>query len=101
MYCTKSFVYNLFQALFCIGANTSWFIQYQSRLQRNVLTIEEQNDGWTSDGRAWLGYSYYFVSGALCLFILNMFLIYLAIRPWKNKPRTVNDKNPEGVIMLY
>jgi len=96
------FLWNGLGGLFSTGACISWLLQYRNRLRRNVLTSEEQNDGWTSEGRAWLGYSYFFVIASLALFVFNIFLVYLALRPSKSRPaRQTNDKNPEGVIMLY
>jgi len=96
------FLWNGLGGLFSTGASISWLIQFRNRLRRNVLTSDEQNDGWTSDGRAWLGYSYFFVIASLVLYVFNILLIYLAIRPSKSRPaRQSNDKNPEGVIMLY
>jgi hypothetical protein len=89
-------------ALFCTCAGISWLLQYRNSLRKNVLTEDEQNDGWTSDGRAWLGFSYFFVIIALGLYVLNILLVYMAVKPWKNRsPRSTTDKNPEGVIMLY
>lgn len=96
------FLWNGLAALFCTCAGISWLIEYRNSLRKNVLTDDEQNDGWTSDGRAWLGFSYFFVIIALGLYIFNILLVYMAIKPWKNRsPRTTTDKNPEGVIMLY
>ena len=89
-------------ALFCTFGGISWLLQYRNSLRKNVLTEDEQSDGWTSEGRAWLGFSYFFVIIALLLFVLNILLVYLAVRPCKSRePRTATDKNPEGVIMLY
>ena len=95
-------IFFLCLALFCTFGGISWLLQYRNSLRRNVLTEDEQSDGWTSDGRAWLGVSYFFVIIALLLFILNVLLVYLAVKPCKSRePRTATDKNPEGVIMLY
>ena len=90
-------------AFFSASSCISWLIQYQTKLKQNVLTQEEINDGWTSDNRTELGYSYYLVAFSTCLFIFNIFIIFVAIRrpSLKNKSRTLADKNPEGVIMLY
>jgi len=96
------FLWNGLGGLFSTGACISWLLQYRNRLRRNVLTTDEQNDGWTSEGRAWLGYSYFFVIASLALYVFNILLVYLALRPSKSRPvRQTSDKNPEGVIMLY
>jgi len=97
------FLWNGMGALFCTGACISWLIQFRSKLRRNVLTTDEIKDGWTSENRAWLGYSFFLVVAALALYLLNVLLVALASRrpgP-RNKPRPSTDKNPEGVIMLY
>lgn len=77
-------------------------VQYQLRLRKNVLTEDEQKDGWTSEGRAHLGYSYYFVNITLFLHIVNVVLINVASRQCSRKnERNAMNKHPEGLIMLY
>lgn len=91
-------------ALFSTSACVAWLLQYRNKLRKNVLTQEELNDGWSSEQLAWLGYSYFLVVGALGLFLLNLQLVCLAARkPWQRQKqlRTLQNKNPEGVIMLY
>ena len=106
-WCSKKkwckYVNFFFIALFCASSCISWLIQFQNRLKQNVLTQEEIKDGWTSENRTKLGYSYYLVAFSMILFIFNIFIIFISIhRPFlKNKSRTIADKNPEGVIMLY
>lgn len=87
--------------LFSAGASVAWIVQFVRKLNKNVLTEEEQNDGWTSNGKARLGYSFYFVAVSGALHLLNMALIYAATRPPRRNKRPVLDKNPEGLIMLY
>ncbi|XP_074597481.1 clarin-2 [Brevipalpus obovatus] len=97
------FLWNGFAALFCGAACLSWFVQYQNKLKYNVLTVEEINDGWTSENRSRFGYSYFLVALSMLLFLLNILIIFMAIkRPiLRMKNRSSADKNPEGVIMLY
>ncbi|RWS04900.1 Clarin-3-like protein [Dinothrombium tinctorium] len=97
------FLWNGMGALFCTSACVSWLIQYRNKLRRNVLTQDEISYGWNSTNRSWLGYSFFFVVAALSLYLFNIFLVYLAVRrPWqKRQSRPSQDKNPEGVIMLY
>ncbi|XP_053213266.1 clarin-2-like [Panonychus citri] len=96
-------LWNGFGVLFSGAACLSWFIQFRNKLSRNVLTQEEINDGWSSENRSKLGYSYYLVLVSMGLFFLNKFIILLAVkRPrFRGKSRLSTDKNPEGVIMLY
>lgn len=99
------------QALFCTGACVSWIVQFRTKLRKNVLTPEELEDGWSSESRAKLGYSFFLVVVTLGLFLFNIFLVSLASRKratkyWDSSKqrishRSIGDKNPEGVIMLY
>ncbi|KAI1305962.1 hypothetical protein HDE_01104 [Halotydeus destructor] len=97
------YLWNGMGALFCMSSCLSWLIQFRTKLRRNVLSPEEQNDGWSSEGRASLGFSFFLVTLAMVLYLFNIFLVSLASRrPWRRTTiRTVSDKNPEGVIMLY
>lgn len=98
------YLWNGMGSLFCTGACVSWIIQFRTKLRKNVLTSEEIQDGWSSENRALLGYSFFLVVIALFLFLLNILLVSLATRkPWiqRRAPRPLSDKNPEGVIMLY
>jgi len=97
------FLWNGMGALFCTGACISWLVQFRNKLRKNVMTNEEIKDGWTSENRARLGYSFFMVVIALGLFLFNVLLIGLATRRRspRNKARQSTDKNPEGVIMLY
>lgn len=89
--------------LFCLVAIVAWVVQFYLKLSHNVLTPDEQKDKWTSEGRASLGYSFYFLLVALVLFALNLAILLLAsLQPWGwKKPKHITPKNPEGVIMLY
>lgn len=82
-------------------ANVAWLVQFSGRLSKNVLTEEEQQYGWTSSGRAHLGYSFYFVLVSGVLHVASIVLIYFATRPARRSSRPVVDKHPEGLIMLY
>jgi clarin len=79
----------------------AWLVQFRGRLSTNVLTEEEQQDGWTSTGRASLGYSFYFVLLSGVLHLANIVLIYCATKAPRRHTRQVIDKHPEGLIMLY
>jgi hypothetical protein len=97
------FLWNGMGALFCTGACLSWIVQFRNKLRRNILSIDELEDGWTSDNRASLGYSFFLVLLAMGMYLFNIFLVSMATRrPWRRSAsRPVTDKNPEGVIMLY
>ncbi|KAH9389679.1 hypothetical protein TYRP_007226 [Tyrophagus putrescentiae] len=95
------YLWNGLASLFCGGATLTWIAQFLKNLRRNVLTEEEQNDGWTSEGKARLGYSFYFVLVASLLHLVNIALVYSATRTPRRNKRAVLDKHPEGLIMLY
>lgn len=88
--------------LFSFAAIVCWTLEYFNKLKKNVLTIEEVQNGWTSESRSQFGYSYYFVVVAFVLFLVNIFIVSLVqFDGWtankKRAPRTMC----EGVIMLY
>lgn len=95
----------------------SWLAEYFVRLKTNVLTAEEVQNGWTSENRSHFGYSYYFVTLAFVLHLVNIFIISIVhFENWtgngngldgvncgNNKMATKRHSRPvcEGVIMLY
>ncbi|UYV75767.1 hypothetical protein LAZ67_13001274 [Cordylochernes scorpioides] len=79
-----------------------WLGQFLSRLQNNVMSKEEQDQHWSSTGRAVLGYSFWLVVAAGFLMGLNLALVRLASRPpSRSRPQLAGSKHPEGAIMLY
>jgi hypothetical protein len=100
-------------ALFCTGACVSWLVQFRTKLRKNVLSPEEVEDGWSSENRARLGLSFFFVVIALSLFLLNVMLVSCVSRRrggscCGSRHKTTSpshpfatDKNVEGAIMLY
>ncbi|KAI2801902.1 hypothetical protein BLOT_009723, partial [Blomia tropicalis] len=95
------YLWNGLANFFSACAGIIWFVQYYQSLNKNVLTDEEQHDGWSSNGRAQFGYSYYFVLVSAILYLLNILLIYIGTRSPRRNNRSMNDKHPEGLIMLY
>ena len=98
---SKGVSFICYQGLFSGAAGVAWMWQFLRHLSKNVLTEEEQNDGWTSNGKAYLGYSFYFVIVAGLFHLINMALIYAATRSPRRNKRAAVDKHPEGLIMLY
>ncbi|UXI20076.1 U6 snRNA-associated Sm-like protein LSm3 [Sarcoptes scabiei] len=105
------YLWNILACIFGIGAAILWLVQFRTKLVWNVMTEDEQQDGWTSKNRASLSFSYYAVLVALSLHLLNVLLIYygtnhyrfasgLIGRRQKDRSNGV-DKHPEGLIMLY
>lgn len=97
------YLWNGIAALFSATSILSWLAQYYVKLSFNVMTQEELDQQWISEGRAWFGYSFWFVVVSFGLYIINILLTTLAIKqPWeRRKPNLAMNKNPEGVVMLY
>lgn len=88
----------------CLLAMVSWLIEYFVRLQVNVLTVEEVQNGWTSDSRSQFGYSYYFVVLAFVLHLVNIFIVSIVqFETWTSSKAAKRESRAacEGVIMLY
>ena len=85
----------------------SWLIEYFVRLQVNVLSVEEVQNGWTSENRSQFGYSYYFVVLAFVLHLVNIFIVSIVqFESWNAGASGKASKRHtrpvcEGVIMLY
>lgn len=88
----------------CLLAMVTWLIEYFVRLQANVLTFEEVQNGWTSENRSQFGYSYYFVVLSFVLHLVNIFIISIVqFETWTNSKAAKRQTRSacEGVIMLY
>lgn len=83
----------------------TWLIEFFVRLQANVLSQEEVQNGWTSENRAQFGYSYYFVVLAFVLHLVNIFIVSMVqFETWTSHKCAAKrqTRSPcEGVIMLY
>ncbi|XP_054708622.1 clarin-3-like [Uloborus diversus] len=97
------YLWNGIGALFSALSVLSWVAQYFAKLKANVMTKDELDQQWTSEDKAWLGYSFWFAVVCFILFLINIIITSLAMRqPWeRRKPKLTMNKNPEGVIMLY
>lgn len=81
-------------------------MEYFIHLQANVLTVEEAQNGWTSESRSQFGYSYYLVVAAFVLHLVNIFIVSLVqLDTWSShkvsKRQVRSNGLCEGVIMLY
>lgn len=90
----------------CLTAIVAWLIEFFTRLQTNVLTSEEVQNGWTSESRSQFGYSYYFVVLAFILSLVNIFIVSLVrFESWTSDQSLSSKRHSraacEGVIMLY
>jgi hypothetical protein len=48
-----------FLVVFSVTAMVAWIVQFHLRLRSNVLVQEDRDNHWTSEGRAYLGYSFW------------------------------------------
>ncbi|UYV75769.1 hypothetical protein LAZ67_13001276 [Cordylochernes scorpioides] len=96
------YLWNVIGMLLAWVGSGCWLGQFLSRLQNNVMSKEEQDQHWSSTGRAVLGYSFWLVVAAGFLMGLNLALVRLASRPpSRSRPQLAGSKHPEGAIMLY
>lgn len=100
--------YNFCAGFACLTAIVAWLIEFFARLQNNVLTNEEVQNGWTSESRSQFGYSYYFVVLAFILSLVNIFIVSLVrFESWTSDQSLSSSSKRhsratcEGVIMLY
>jgi hypothetical protein len=83
----------------------TWSIQYHLKLRRNILSIEERENLWNSEGLAVLGYSFWFVVGAAIIHLLNIVLIFFGSHQTsRDRHKTLKpilEEKSNGAIMLY
>ncbi|KAF4529691.1 hypothetical protein B566_EDAN010777 [Ephemera danica] len=105
------YLWNLLAMFTNIAAVSLWAVQYHRTLQHNVMTKEDINNMWSSDGMAAFGFSFWrsgilmepFVVGAIFVHFFNLMIIYIGTRerdPTKNATPIVEEKT-NGAIMLY
>ncbi|KAL3269585.1 hypothetical protein HHI36_008649 [Cryptolaemus montrouzieri] len=79
-----------------------WLTQFYMKLQFNVLSREDKDNMWSSEGMAELGYSFWCITGAAAATLCNIFIICIA-----NSDRDVEqvisvvEEKSNGAIMLY
>ncbi|XP_046383119.1 clarin-3 [Ischnura elegans] len=97
------YVWNTLTVMFNLAAVITWAVQFHKKLKDNVMTQEDLEIHWSSKDMAHVGYSFWFVVGAVIVSILNIVVIYFGT----NKPREKKNVNPvmeekgNGAIMLY
>lgn len=88
----------------CSLALVAWLVEYFLRLRSNVLSPEEVQNGWTSENRSQLGYSYHLVLAAFLLHLANISIVSLVqFETWTSQKAAKRQSRAacEGVIMLY
>ncbi|KAF5296645.1 hypothetical protein FQR65_LT10185 [Abscondita terminalis] len=97
------YVWN-FLALFAdLVAISLWLVQFFLSIQHNVLSREDKDNMWTSEGMAELGYSFWFVVGAGAATFVDIIILYIANSENKETSSVfpVLEEKSNGAIMLY
>ena len=103
-------LWNSLAALASLATVITWIVQFYVKLRGNVLQRDDvSNGGWTSSGKASIGYSFWLVVIAAAFFILNVVVVQLLTKQ-RNQGSTTSssmkkhlmmDSKPNGNLMLY
>jgi hypothetical protein len=98
---------NVMAFLLSLVAVITWLAQFFLRLRANVLIREDiANGGWSSEGEATVGYSFWLVFIASIVHFCNSAVILLLQRRRATKARAKSQvieaaTKPNGNLMLY
>ncbi|KAJ4427945.1 hypothetical protein ANN_23957 [Periplaneta americana] len=94
---------DLFKLFFNLCAVSLWAVQFYQKLQYNVMSREDRQNNWSSTNRAYYGYSFWFVVGAIVIHFLNIIAIYIGTHETREKktPQPMIEEKSNGAIMLY
>lgn len=95
------YVYNLICVVLESVTIGLWYYQFVHSLQKNVMPLEDRRNHWTSQDRASLGHSFWFVVVSACIHLINVVLLYYATSDRQKKSMAAVEEKPNGVIMLY
>ena len=99
--------FNVIAFLCAMTAVITWLVQYFLKLRDNVLIREDvSNGGWSSEGLATVGYSFWMVFVASLLFFINSAVILLLQRKRSQRHAAKSHivaaaSKPNGNLMLY
>ena len=99
--------WNVIAAISAFAALLTWIIQYFIKLRSNVLLREDRTKfGWTSEGKANIGHSFWLVVIAFAIYSLNATILHFLRRKRKKKQdskRAIVEATakPNGNLMLY
>ncbi|XP_045472940.1 clarin-3 [Harmonia axyridis] len=98
----KLYLWNFLALLSQIGAIILWLVQFYMKLQYNVLSREDKDNMWSSEGLSELGYSFWCVTGAAAATLCNIFIICIANSDDDvEQVISVVEEKTNGAIMLY
>ncbi|RZF34573.1 hypothetical protein LSTR_LSTR006958 [Laodelphax striatellus] len=97
------YLWNLLTIILQMFAVSFWILQFTKKLQKNVMSLEDQANLWTSDGRAAYGHSFWFVVSAVIVHVINLTFIYFGTSDSREKKSSVpvTEEKGNGAIMLY
>lgn len=96
------FLSNTLSLIANLAAVGFWLAQFYTSIQENVLSREDRDNMWTSEGMAELGFSFWFAVGAIAANFVNLIVLCIA-----NSDRDVDpvipmlEEKTNGAIMLY
>ncbi|XP_069687992.1 clarin-3-like [Periplaneta americana] len=97
------YLWNSLAMFFNLCAVSLWAVQFYQKLQYNVMSREDRQNNWSSTNRAYYGYSFWFVVGAIVIHFLNIIAIYIGTHETREKktPQPMIEEKSNGAIMLY
>ncbi|KAJ8687890.1 hypothetical protein QAD02_023685 [Eretmocerus hayati] len=101
---TGIYLTNIISFLMCAASTATWLIQFQTKLNENLLLVEDLENSWTSRGASKIGFSFWLVFAAGIIHVVSVILIKWSTikrRQKSRKPLTDLEEKSTGVIMLY
>lgn len=97
------YLWNFLALLSDLTAVGLWLTEYFLSIQYNVMSREDRDNMWTSEGMAEMGYSFWFVVGAAAATFVDIIVIYIANSESKEITPVypVLEEKTNGAIMLY
>lgn len=98
------YLINTLTFLLCMTSAGTWLAQYFTKLYNNVLTKEDINNTWTSEGTAELGYSFWLVVCAGFVHVISISLVAWGsgrIKDERLETMPALEEKTAAAIMLY
>ncbi|CAB3383901.1 clarin-3-like [Cloeon dipterum] len=80
-----------------------WGVAFYKSFQYNVLTRDDLDNHWTTDGKAMFGFSYWLVLGAAIVHLVNIVVLAVGTRERESRSTVtpIAEEKTNGAIMLY
>ncbi|KAJ8317530.1 hypothetical protein KUTeg_005434 [Tegillarca granosa] len=95
------YVWNGLAFLFTLLAMVLYLVLYFGQYKKNVLSAEDVSQQYTSEDRAYLDFSFYFVVGAVVAFVVNFVLLLLSGTKMRCSFMREAEKVMDNGIILY